>query len=157
RVVILLRAEAHVAERLAVVCVGELLERDSPVDHAPVHELGVPLGDVLVDEGASFFDHCPFFGRERGQVGGDGGRARGLRLRNGLLACHCLGSSCSGAPARPYYTVTNAGTRNKRTPRVHYGSRGFVLANNFNDQIFKRLSGLKGTSLVGISRRSLRT
>src|SRR5262249_49474333 len=36
RVVVLLRAKAHVAERLTVVRVGELFERDPPVDHAPV-------------------------------------------------------------------------------------------------------------------------
>ena len=62
RVVALLRAEAHVAERLTVVRVGELLERDPPVDHAPIHELCVPLGDVPVDEGAGFFDHRRFSG-----------------------------------------------------------------------------------------------
>src|SRR5215204_497742 len=61
RVVALLRAEAHVAERLTVVRVGELLERDPPVDHAPVHELCVPLGDVPVDEGLGLLDHRPLF------------------------------------------------------------------------------------------------
>ena len=46
RVVVLLRAEAHVAQRLPVVRAGELFERDAPVNDAPIHELGRDqLGD----------------------------------------------------------------------------------------------------------------
>src|SRR5689334_22141280 len=88
RVVALMGAEADVAEGLSVVRVGELLERNPPVNHAPVHELRVALGNVLVDEGAGLFDHPPFFGRERGQVGGHGGWASGLRLRARFAGWH---------------------------------------------------------------------
>jgi hypothetical protein len=43
-----------------------------------------------VDEGASFFDHRPFLRRERGQVGGNGGRRAAFAFEMDFLPAIAL-------------------------------------------------------------------
>jgi hypothetical protein len=63
-VVVLLRGEGDVGERLFVVGVRVARERDLIADHPPVHRLLVPLGQVLPHDGPHHRDHVTPVRRE---------------------------------------------------------------------------------------------